>query len=85
MGLRALASLIPAEMDGPLSPGARRVKVGQGRFGWWVGVLTRTVRPFWDIWHCDHHHGSAKEARECVSDLVQALQWQKEPVRLRND
>jgi len=83
MALRPLPSLLPEDMDSPVSPAARHVKVGQGRFGWWVGVLNRNVAPHWDIWHCGHQHATAGEARECVGNLIYVICGESGPVRLR--
>jgi hypothetical protein len=72
-------------MDTALVACARRVRVGQGRFSWWVGVLQREDKPRFDVWQCGHQHDRPGEARQCVSDLVSAIRWASEPVRLRND
>ena len=70
-------------MDGTiLRASAGRVKVGQGRFGWWVGMLRQGRRA---VWHCDHHHESRRVAAGCIRDLVAAIKGMSDEVRLRND
>lgn len=70
-------------MDGVvMRSGAHHVTFSAGKFGWWVGVLRKGSRAFWQ---CGHQHEDRGVALNCSRALVCVLKDMAYPIEWNAD